>query len=55
MTNSVDPNEPSYLDLHCLHRYLFWYAGLEGYGDFLNLVAVSLFYTGKTTFMTMSS
>ena len=30
MANSVNPDEmarskPSHLDLHCLHRYLFWY------------------------------
>ena len=35
MANSVDPDgtarhEPSHLDLHCLHRYLFWSAGLRG-------------------------
>ena len=34
MANSVDPDEtarePSHQDLHCLHRYLFWYAGLTG-------------------------
>ena len=33
--NRVDPDEmaryePSHLDLHCLHRYLFWSAGLKG-------------------------
>ena len=35
MANSVDPDEtarhePSHLDLHCLHRYLSWSAGLNG-------------------------
>ena len=35
MVNSVDPDEtardePSYLDLHCLHMYCFWSAGLQG-------------------------
>ena len=35
MANSVDPdemahNEPSHQDLHCLHRYWFWSAGLKG-------------------------
>ena len=35
MANSVDPDETAYdemshLDLHCLHRYLFWSAGLKG-------------------------
>ena len=35
MANCVDPdemahNEPSHLDLHCLHKYLFWSAGLKG-------------------------
>ena len=35
MANSVDPDEtaryePSHLDLHCLHRYLFSPAGLKG-------------------------
>ena len=34
MANSVDPDETacyeqSDLDLHCLHRYLFWSAGLK--------------------------
>ena len=34
MANSVDPDEtarykPSHLDLHCLHRYLFWSARLK--------------------------
>ena len=33
--NSVDPDEtaryePSHLDLHCLHRYMFWSAVLKG-------------------------
>ena len=23
-------HEPSHLDLHCLHKYLFWFAGLNG-------------------------
>ena len=36
MANSVDPDEtaryePSQQDLHCLHRYLFWSAGLKGF------------------------
>ena len=35
MANSVDPDEtardePSHLDIHCLHRYLLWSAGLKG-------------------------
>ena len=35
MTNSVDPDEtahyePSHLDLHCLHSYLFWSKGIKG-------------------------
>ena len=32
MTDSVDPDETeqSHLDLHCLHRYLFWSARLKG-------------------------
>ena len=35
MANSVDPDEmahyePSHQDLHCLHKYLFWSAGMEG-------------------------
>ena len=35
MVNSVDPDEmaryePSHLDLHCLHRYWLWSAGLKG-------------------------
>ena len=33
MANSSDPDEAarySHLDLHCLHRYLFWSAGLKG-------------------------
>ena len=34
MATHVDPDEtarhePSYQDLHCLHRYLFWSAGLK--------------------------
>ena len=33
--NSEDPDEivhfvPYHLDLDCLHRYLFWFAGLNG-------------------------
>ena len=46
MANIVDPDEtahyePSHLDLHCLHRYWFWFAGLNGlishtkFSDFL--------------------
>ena len=36
MANSVGPDEtpryePSHLDLHCLHRYLFCFAGLKGF------------------------
>ena len=30
MTNSVDPNETAYLDLHCLRRHLCWSAALKG-------------------------
>ena len=35
MTNSVDPDEtardePSHLDLHRLHNYLFWSTKLKG-------------------------
>ena len=35
LANSVDPDEtahyePSHLDLHCLHWYLFWSTGLNG-------------------------
>ena len=35
MSNSIDPDEtvcdkPSHQDLHCLHRYPFWSAGLKG-------------------------
>ena len=35
ITNSVDPDEtghyePSYLDLHCLHKYLYRCTGLKG-------------------------
>ena len=29
MTNSVDPDEPSHLVLHCLRRYLCWSAGMN--------------------------
>ena len=34
MANNVEPDEmahyePSYLDLHCLQRYLFWSTGLK--------------------------
>ena len=28
--NRVDPDKTSCLDLHCLHRYLFWSARLKG-------------------------
>ena len=40
MANSVDPDEtarykPSHLNLHCLHRYLFWSAGLKGFKSLL--------------------
>ena len=36
MANSVDPDEtahdePSHQDLHYLHRYLVWSAGLKGF------------------------
>ena len=36
MADSVDPDEmahyeQSHLDLHCLHRYWFWSAGLKGF------------------------
>ena len=39
MTNSVDPdgtarNEPSHLDLHCLHRHLCRSAGVKGFTVF---------------------
>ena len=32
MAKCVDPDnfEPSYLDLHCLQRYLHWSAGKKG-------------------------
>ena len=35
MANSVHPDEmahyePFHLDIHCLHRYLFWSTGLKG-------------------------
>ena len=35
MANSVDPDETahyelSHQDLHCLHRYVVWFAGLKG-------------------------
>ena len=35
MENSIDPDEtahdePSHLDLHCLHKYLFWSDRLKG-------------------------
>ena len=35
MANSIDPDEtahyePFHLDVHCLHRYLFWSTGLKG-------------------------
>ena len=38
MVNNVDPdeaarNEPSHLALHCLQRYLFWYAGMKGLSE----------------------
>ena len=41
MANSVDPNEtardePSDLNLHCLHRYLFLSAGLKAISPSLN-------------------
>ena len=34
MASCVDPDEmahyePSHLDLHCLHRYLYWSTGLK--------------------------
>ena len=45
MANSVDPDEtahyePSHQDLHCLHRFLVWSAGLKSEAnlhDMLNL------------------
>ena len=33
MANSLKPNEPSHQDLHSLHKYLFWSAGLKGLSD----------------------
>ena len=39
MANNVDPDEmaqyePFHLDLHCLHRYLFWSDRLKGLTPF---------------------
>ena len=39
MTNSVDHDETahyelSYLDLHCLQRYMYWSAGMKGFNSF---------------------
>ena len=53
MTNSVDPDEmahyePSHLDLHCLHRYLFWSTGLKGLKfSGYNVFQKSLFFHKK--------
>ena len=30
LANSVDPDEMAHYDLHCLHRYLYWFTGLKG-------------------------
>ena len=39
MANSVNPDEtahePSHQDLHCLHMYLVWSAGLKGRSPYL--------------------
>ena len=45
MANSVDPDEtaryePSHLDLHCLHRYLFWSAWFKWLCDMLSHAVV---------------
>ena len=46
MASRVDPDEmahyePSHLDLHCLHRYLFWSTGLKGLFFHLQILFVS--------------
>ena len=33
MVYNVAPHEPSHLDLHCLHRCLFWSVVLKGLYD----------------------
>ena len=48
MANSVDPDEtaryePSHQDLHCLHKYLFRSAGLEGLNNIYILLIVKIF------------
>ena len=32
--DETDFCEPSHLDLHCFHRYLFWPVGLKGLNSF---------------------
>ena len=56
MANSLDPdetahNEPSHLDLHCLHRYLFWSAGPKGLmknWGYFHILWLKLVFLGKT-------
>ena len=53
MAISVDPDEtpryePSHMDLHHLHRYLFWSAGLKGKIKFTAPDKV-LFFQPKST------
>ena len=36
MANSADPEKTSYLDLHCLQRYLYWYAKMKGLSRWFN-------------------
>ena len=50
MSNSVEPDEtahyePSHQDLHCLHRHLVWYTGMEwlNINDILCIVVMSDF------------
>ena len=43
MANRVDPDEtaryePSHLDLHCLHKYMLMYAGLNGFTNLCKTV-----------------
>ena len=33
MSNSIDPNKTSHLDLHYLQKYLFWSAGMKRSGS----------------------
>ena len=49
LANSVDPDEtarygPSHQDLHCLHRYLFWFNAENDSGPFEQMTNIMTFF-----------